>query len=122
AESKFRTVLAGALLFTCSLHASFEPLPVGGRAAGMGEAYSAVVDDVFSMYYNPAGVMQLDRPEIGTYYSQLFSGLTDNSQISRTFVGYAQPLGKMGRKGGIGVNYISLELPGLYKEESMGIA
>lgn len=108
-------------LFLSVGEASFEPLPVGGRAAGMGEAYSAIVDDVYSLYYNPAGVLQLNRPEIGTYYSQLYPGLTDNSQISRMFVGYSQPLGKDGRKGGIGASYLSMELPGLYKEEAMGV-
>ena len=122
AESNFKvTTIAGLFLFISSFsNASFEPLPVGGRAAGMGEAYTAIVDDVFSLYYNPAGVLQLDRPEIGTYYSNMYLGLTDNSRISRTFVGYAQPLGKMGKKGGMGGSYLSLDLPGLYKEQSIG--
>jgi hypothetical protein len=79
------------------LNASFEPLPVGGRAAGMGEAYTAIVDDVYSLYYNPAGCLQINRPEIGTYYSQLYPGLSDHSQISRMFLGYAQPLGALPR-------------------------
>ncbi len=87
----------------------------------MGEAYSAIVDDVYALYYNPAGVMQIARPEIGTYYSRLFMGLSDNSSINHTFLGYAQPLGKNGHAGGIGVSYTALELPGLYKEASYGI-
>lgn len=87
----------------------------------MGEAYTAIVDDVYALYYNPAGVLQMDRPEIGTYYSRLFVGLTDNSQIGRMFVGYAQPLGKNGRHGGIGSSYTTLNLPGLYKEETIGL-
>src|SRR4051812_41643083 len=120
AEYKFRTALVLTLFASQAALASFEPLAVGGRAAGMAEAYSAIVDDVFSLYYNPAGVMQIDRPEIGTYYSNLYMGLTDNSRISRTFVGYAQPIGKYGNKGGLGASYLSLELPGLYKEESFG--
>ncbi len=103
------------------LFSSFEPMPVGARAAGMGEATSAIVDDVFSVYYNPAGVLQMNRPEIGTYYSQIYPGLTDNSQISRMFLGYGQPLGAQGKNGAIAVSYLTLELPGLYKEDSMGI-
>src|SRR5712671_2289997 len=108
AEYKFTKSFLAALLSTPILSASFEPLPVGGRAAGMGEAYSAISDDVFSLYYNPAGVLQITRPEIGSYYSQLYPGLTDNSQISRMFVGYAQPFGKEGRHGAIGASYLSL--------------
>ncbi len=122
AEIKLRVTILGCLFFISPLFASFEPLPVGGRAAGMGEAYSAIADDVFSLYYNPAGVLQVDRPEIGTYYSQLYPGLTDNSEISRMFLGYAQPLGKGGRWGGIGASYMSLDLPGLYQEEAIGIS
>ena len=116
------TKAAALVLFACvPAFASFEPLPVGGRAAGMSEAYSAIVDDVFSLYYNPAGVMQVTRPEIGTYYSQLYPGLTDSSKISRTFLGYAQPFGKNGRLGGIGASYMALQLSGLYKEEAFGL-
>ena len=121
ADLKFAGVAAMVLFLAPAARASFEPLPVGGRAAGMGEAYSAIVDDVFSLYYNPAGILQINRPEIGTYYSQLYRGLSDNSEISRTFVAYGQPLGKHGRHGGIGASYLALDLPGLYKEESLGL-
>jgi hypothetical protein len=113
--------LLSVFLFAQPLYASFEPLPVGGRAAGMGEAYSAIVDDVFSLYYNPAGVLQVNRPEVGTYYSKLYSGLTDNSNVNRMFFGYAQPFGKGGKMGGIGASYMALNLSGLYKEEALGL-
>ena len=115
-----KAVAIAVFLSSSTAFASFEPLPVGGRAAGMAEAYSAVVDDVFSLYYNPAGVMQVTRPEVGTYYSQLYPGLTDSSKISRMFLGYAQPLGEKGRLGGIGASYMSLQLAGLDKEEAFG--
>lgn len=121
AEFKFSSFLLIPTFVASCLFASFEPLPVGGRAAGMGEAYSAIVDDVFSVYYNPAGILQLTRPEIGTYYSQMYPGLTDNSRISRSFFAYGQPFGKEGRNGAIGVSYLSLDLPGLYGEKSMGV-
>ncbi len=121
AGSKFTSLVLLGFLFISPLLASFEPLPKGARAAGMAEAYSAIVDDVYSLYYNPAGVLQVSRPEIGSYYSRLFMGLTDNSSINHTFLAYAQPLGKNGRSGGIGASYFALDLPGLYKEEAYGI-
>jgi len=123
ADSKFKkTCLAVVFLLSATAgYSSFEPLPLGGRPAGMGEAYSAIADDVFSLYYNPAGVMQMNRPEIGTYYSRLFMGLSDNSQISRMFLGYAQPLGNSGKLGSAGISYFALDLPGLYKEEGYGL-
>ncbi len=123
AESKFKKVIVFtiSLMVVPTIWGSFEPLPLGGRPAGMAEAYSAIADDVFSLYYNPAGVLQVTRPEIGTYYSRLFMGLSDNSEISRMFLGYAQPLGKTGKNGSAGVSYFSLDLPGLYKEEGFGL-
>jgi len=37
----------------------------GARAIGMGGAYSAVSDDFSAVYYNPAGLAQIDQVDIG---------------------------------------------------------
>lgn len=100
--------------------ASFEELPAGARAAGMADAYTVVADDALSLYYNPAGLVHVRRPELSSYYSRLFLGLTDKSEISRSFLGYAQPLGK--DRGTVGVGYVNLSLPGLYSEDSLGVS
>lgn len=43
------------------------PIPVGAgpRALGMGGAFSAVADDATASTWNPAGMTQLERPELG---------------------------------------------------------
>lgn len=43
------------------------PIPVGAgpRALGMGGAFSAVADDATASTWNPAGMVQLERPEVG---------------------------------------------------------
>lgn len=43
---------------------SFLKIGVGGRAAGMGEAYTAVVDDATASYWNPAGLRQLKNQQL----------------------------------------------------------
>ena len=39
-------------------------LPPGARSAGMGGAFTALADDATAAYSNPAGLLQLSRPEV----------------------------------------------------------
>ena len=54
-------ILLGALTSSAqtenaSTGLAFLKLGVGGRAIGMGEAYSALSNDASGIYYNPAGI------------------------------------------------------------------
>ncbi len=110
-------------LFLCFskgfVFASFEEFPTGARAAGLGNAFTAISDDVYSTYYNPAGLVQLHRAEFSAYYSKLYSGLSDGSSIGRSFVGYAQPTRN---RGTFAVSYLSLSLAGLYSESTVAVS
>lgn len=44
--------------------AQFLKISIGARQAAMGEAFSAVADDISSMYWNPAGLVQIQEKEI----------------------------------------------------------
>ena len=44
--------------------AEFLTIPVGARGIGMGSAYSAIVDDISSIWWNPAGLGFLQQPEV----------------------------------------------------------
>ena len=46
----------------------FDMYGIGTRAISMGSAYTAVADDVYSAYYNPAGLAQLDKHELSLSY------------------------------------------------------
>jgi tetratricopeptide (TPR) repeat protein len=106
------------LILAVPARAAFEDTGAGARAPGLGNAFTAMADDLYAIYYNPAGLALLERPELGTSYSQLFMGLSDNSNISNSFVGYAQPL-QNGRNGTLGAAWNSLTLNGsLYREDS----
>lgn len=84
----------------------------------MGNAFVAVADDVHAIHYNPAGLALLRRPEVGTSYSRHMLGLTDGSQLSSAWVGYAQPL-KDGKWGSAGAAWEQFALnTSLYQEHA----
>jgi len=116
-----RAALA-ALLLACSApgaRAAFDDLGAGARATGMGNAFVPVADDAYAIYYNPAGLGLLERPQFTAAYSKLYLGLTDGSDLSTSFLGYAQPLDE-GRQGTLGTAWNSLALNNsLYRENTL---
>ena len=112
-------IVTALTIFSTAARASFEELPTGARAAGMGDAFTAIADDAYSMYYNPSGLAQLHRSEFTAYYAKLYSGLTDNSNIARSYVAYAHPTATHGT---FGISYLSLSLADLYTESSTGLS
>jgi len=119
-QAKLRLCLVALLvcLEISPSFASFEELPTGARQAGLGNAFTAIADDVYSTYYNPAGLAQLHRSEFTAAYEKLYSGLTDGSSIGRDFVAYGHPTAKHGT---FGFSFLSLSLAGLYSETTMGL-
>ena len=55
---------------------AFLKLGVGGRAIGMGEAYSALSDDASGAYYNPAGIAFSPDDEVTFMHKQWVFGTT----------------------------------------------
>jgi hypothetical protein len=49
-------------------------LGIGGRATGMGDAFGAVSDDGSAVYWNVAGLTQLDRSELNLFLGPLLNG------------------------------------------------
>ncbi|GIX06032.1 MAG: hypothetical protein KatS3mg115_0435 [Candidatus Poribacteria bacterium] len=70
-----------------SFAGEFLTLGVGGRALGLGGAYAALATDATAAYWNPAGVAQLERRDLGLMHSTLFG------MDRYDFVGLAVPVG-----------------------------
>jgi hypothetical protein len=66
--------------------ASVLKLGVGGRALGLGGAYTAIADDVSAVSWNPAGLSNLSKRELGAMHGELPAGARYD------FFGFAQPL------------------------------
>ncbi|MFH1259994.1 MAG: hypothetical protein ABII74_09365 [Elusimicrobiota bacterium] len=104
------------MLARIDLFASFESLDLGGKAAGMAQAFTAISDDVTAIYYNPAGMTQLQQAQFLTDYSRLFFGLADQSDLGYSFFGYIHPLQR--RQGKLGVGWLNFDTAGLYSENT----
>ncbi len=59
---------------------------IGARATGMGEASVAVADDVSSIYWNPAGLMQIRGSQLSAMHTEWLD------DIRYEWLGFAQPL------------------------------
>lgn len=117
-----RTARAAAIallvLAQASARAAYDDVGVGARVTGLGHAYTAVADDAYAVYYNPAGLATLDRREFASTYSRLLTGLSDGSNLQNSFIAYAHPLDE-GRKGALGTAWNYFTLDSLYRETSL---
>lgn len=55
--------------------AAFLRLGAGARPTAMGNAFVGVADDVNAVYFNPAGLSRLQRPELTAMHTQYFQGI-----------------------------------------------
>src|SRR3989339_1843508 len=85
---------------TGTVSASFLKIGIGARAAGMGEAFGAVADDVTAMYWNPAGVAQLEETQATFMHSFWLESM------NYEYLGLAYPLG--GSAIGISLGYLGI--------------
>jgi len=65
----------------------FLKIGVGGRAVSMGEAFVAVANDASALYWNPAGITQLEKKQV------IFSHTNWPADVRHDFLGYVHPLG-----------------------------
>lgn len=68
-------MLAICLTIGGEAHARFLDLGVGARPLGMGRAFVAVADDASAMYWNAAGITQLQKLEGMIMYAPMYVGL-----------------------------------------------
>lgn len=90
-----------SLTKTGTTAAKFLSIPVGARALGMGGAFVAVADDPSAMYWNPAGIARLNRPEALLAHSDWIADINFN------YAGVVVPVEAVGT---FGINFTSLTM------------
>ncbi|MGM0441519.1 MAG: PorV/PorQ family protein [Elusimicrobiota bacterium] len=65
--------------------AEFLKFGVGGRESAMGETYDARKADIFSTYWNPAGIARIDRMNTGVMHSKV------SETSSLEYLGFGMP-------------------------------
>jgi hypothetical protein len=80
--------------------AQFLEVGVSPRADALGGAFTAIADDVSAIYYNPAGLVQLENRQA------MISRIDYPADITYSFVGVAMPVG-IG--GVLGIGYYGLD-------------
>jgi len=55
----------------------FMAIGIGGRPLGMGGAFTGVANDVTAGYYNPAGLANINYPQIALMHSEQFGNLVN---------------------------------------------
>jgi len=65
----------------------------GARSLGMGKAFFSVSDDASATYWNPAGLVQLDRKEVMALHTNLWAG------TNYDFISFVYPTARYGVLG-----------------------
>ncbi len=76
-------------------------IPVGSRALAMGGAFVSMANDATAMYWNPAGMAQLNKAEFVFMHSNWMA------DIKFDYVGLVIPLGLMGN---LGINFTAMTM------------
>lgn len=95
----FFTLGQGAGASSLTSGADFLLMTPGARPDGMGQAFSAVADDINSLSFNPAGLGSIRLPEVGYGHESFLAG------IDYDFMGAAVPLGSAGV---LGLGYLGM--------------
>jgi long-subunit fatty acid transport protein len=94
---------------------SLNPVGSGARATGMGGAFIGVADDATAASWNPAGLVQLERPEISVVHSYF-----KRNQEYRSSV---QPeIASENSMDADGLNYVSLAYPFVLFDRNMTVS
>ena len=81
--------------------ASFLEIGPGARSLGMGSAFVSVADDASTIYWNPAGIVNILKPEVQSYYAPW---------LVETQYYYNTAIVPMGAYGSLGISFTAITM------------
>ncbi|MCI0474294.1 MAG: hypothetical protein L0Y76_11990 [Ignavibacteria bacterium] len=88
--------------------AIFEDLESGARSEGMANAFTAIADDPSAIQYNPAGLVQIKKISVMTFYKSLYGGVGAN--LHHFCLNAAYPINNKAGVVGIGIQEMGISL------------
>jgi hypothetical protein len=95
-------------------HADFRDLEIGARPLALGGAFVSISDDANGVYWNPAGLAWMDRPE-------LLGMITRAYGVDDLGLYYLSGAGKVGRFS-LGGSWMRLGITDVYNEDTFSFA
>ena len=81
--------------------AAFLEIGPGARSLGMGSAYVSVANDASAIYWNPAGIVYVSKPEVQSYYAPW---------LVETQYYYNTAVVPMGVYGNLGISFTAITM------------
>jgi hypothetical protein len=95
------------LFSVLSAYGAFEGIDLDARSLGMGSAFVSVTDDAGAIFWNTAGIAQVNQKELAMSYTELYD------LVSYSSLGYVQRL----KNSSVGVGVMSSsDTDGIYHE------
>lgn len=93
------------------------PIGMGARAIGMGEAFTAISDDLSGVWYNPAGLTQMEKNEVNwmggdRYTDEPYTGFLSASYMLQNRMVFALSLERPWHPTGFYPDVVSGQYPG----------
>ena len=96
--------------------ASFLKIETGARPTAMGGAFAAVSDDLNALYYNPAGLAQLDSRAFSAVHTLWLQS------INHDYVAFGFPITLMDNKLAFGIHAVYLGVDDIDRRTSAGVS
>lgn len=103
------------LSFPIIVYGAFDKLDIGGRPVGLGGSFVALSDDLYSIYYNPAGLAGLKNIHLLTTYNQPYG-------MEELILGHVAFAYNLKAKGTYALGFKTLNFLGYYSENTITFA